>query len=177
MRALRWSLIGLAAVAAIVVAAVLASAALDRPARSYRDAVVVDAPRAAIWSLLTEFDRYHDWNPYITEARGTATAGSTIELGFRTGSAEVETRSAKVLIVRPRRKLEWETRVVAPGLLDREQVFRVLPMRSGRWLVVQEVRLEGVLAPFADFDDDRAGLVRMLKAIAVVAPDYQSSSA
>ena len=156
---------------------VLASAALDRPARSYRDAVVVAAPRAAIWSLLTEVDRYDEWNPYITEGRGTATPGSTIELGFRTGSAEVETRSAKVLIVRPRRKLEWETRVVAPGILDREQIFRVLPMRSGRWLVVQEVRLEGVLAPFADFDDDRAGLVRMLKAIALLAPGYQSSSA
>ena len=172
-------LIGVIGATAILVAAVLASAALDRPARSYRDAVVVDAPRAAIWSLLTEFDRYHEWNPYITEARGTATAGSTIELGFRTGAdgAEAETRSAKVLIVRPRRKLEWETRVVAPGFLDREQVFRVLPMRSGRWLVVQEVRLEGVLAPFADFDDDRAGLVRMLKAIVVFAPDYQSSPA
>ncbi len=167
------------ALTVIGAATVLASAAVDRPARSYRDAVVVDAPRAAIWSLLTEFDRYHEWNPYITEGSGSDVAGSTIELVFTVGGqgGEAETRSAKVLIVRPRRKLEWRTRIVAPGVLDREQVFRILPMRSGRWLVVQEVRLEGLLAPFTDFDDERAGLVRMLDAIAELAPDYQSSSA
>jgi hypothetical protein len=175
---LRWGSFVLVALIVLGAGVLLASAVLDRPARSYRDAVVVDAPRSAIWSLLTDFDRYPEWNPYITEGHGTATAGSTVELGFSsTEGAEAETRSATVLIVKPRRKLEWRTRILAPGVLDREQVFRVLPMRSGRWLVVQEVRIEGVLAPFADFDDDRAGLVRMLDAIAELAPDYQSSPA
>ncbi len=164
-------------VAVLGAGAVLASAALDRPARYYRDAVVVEAPRAAIWALLTEFDRYEEWNPYITEGRGSATPDSTLELGFRAGDS-FERQSAKVLIVRPMRKLEWETRTLVPGLLDREQIFRVLPMnRSDRWLVVQEVRLEGLLAPVSDFDADRAGLVAMLAAIRELAPDYQSSPA
>jgi hypothetical protein len=172
---LRIALVSAAAAVVLAVGAVLASAALDRPARSYRDAVVVDAPRAAIWSLLTEFDRYDEWNPYITRARGDASVGSTIELGFR--EAGDDTEVGTVLIVNPFRKIEWRTRVVAPGVLDREQIFRVLPLEAGQWEVVQEVRIEGVLAPFVDFDDDRTGLVEMLDAIARVAPDYQSSDA
>jgi hypothetical protein len=165
------------AVAALLaaVAAVLASAVLDRPARYYRDAVVIDAPRSSIWALLTEFDRYDEWNPYITDGSGTATPGADVELSFRS-SGEADTETAEVLIVRPMRKLEWRTRVVVPGMLDREQIFRVLPREDGRWDVVQEVRLEGVLAPLTDFDDDRRGLVQMLEALAERAPAYQSSA-
>ena len=173
---MRRALIVILVLALIPVGAVLASAALDEPSRHYRDAVVVDAPRSAIWALLTEFDRYDEWNPYIVDGTGSAVAGAKLELAFRTeGDVSSETEGATVLIVRPRRKLEWETRELAPGILDREQIFRVLPRDDGRWDVVQEVRLEGLLAPFADFDDDRRGLAAMLDAIAERAPRYQSS--
>ena len=42
----------------LAVALVLASAATDQPHRYYRDAVVVEASRERIWTLLTEFDDY-----------------------------------------------------------------------------------------------------------------------
>jgi hypothetical protein len=86
------------------------------------------------------------------------------------------TRSAEVLVLHPRRKFEWRTRRFLPGVLDYEQVFRVLPLGEGRWRLVQEARIEGILAPFEDFDDDRAALVDMLHEIAELAPSYQSSS-
>lgn len=154
----------------------LVSAALDEPSREYRHAVVVEAPREAIWALLTQFDRYDEWNPYITEASGDATEGSSIDLAFATGDGDAEKATAEVLISRPMRKLEWRTRQLVPGLLDREQIFRVIPRGPGRYVVLQDVRLEGVLAPFSDFADDRAGLRAMLAAIAELAPRYQSSS-
>lgn len=153
----------------------LVSAALDEPSREYRHAVVVEAPRAAIWALLTQFDRYHEWNPYITQASGTAAVGSTVELTFRVEGGDARTEDAKILILRPQRKLEWRTRVVAPGILEREQIFRVIPLEDGRWAVVQDVRFEGLFAPFADVDDDRTGLADMLDAIVELAPSYQSS--
>jgi hypothetical protein len=164
-------LVGVVVLAGVVV---VASAALDEPSKSYRDAVVVDAPRGAIWALLTEFERYDEWNPYITSGTGAARPGGLTDLVFSTDEDNV--REAAMLIVRPQRKLEWETRVIGPGILDREQIFRVLPRDDGRWDVVQEVRLEGVLAPFTDFDADRRGLVAMLEAISELAPRYQSSA-
>jgi hypothetical protein len=160
----------------VLAAAVLVSAAVDQPSRYYRNAVAVEAPREAIWALLTQFDRYDEWNPYITGASGTATVGSTVELTFGAEGGDAKTENAKILIVRPQRKLEWRTRVVAPGILDREQIFRVIPLEDGRWAVLQEVRFEGLFALFANLDDDRAGLAEMLDAVAELAPSYQSSS-
>jgi hypothetical protein len=167
-----------AAAAALLAVAVAASALTDQPSRYYRDAVVVSAPRTAIWSLLTDFDGYEHWNPYITHARGRPTVGSEVELSMAPPREDRETHTAKVLIVRPRRKIEWETRLVLPlpGLLDHEQTFRVLPVGPGRWRIVQEARFEGLLAPFADLDGERAGLALMTAALAERARRYQSST-
>lgn len=166
------------AAVALVAAAVGASAVADQPHRYYRSAVVVDASRASIWSLLTELDRYEEWNPYITRASGRARVGATLELTLEPSGETTETHEATVLIVRIQRKLEWETRLVGPlpGVLDHEQIFRVLPLDGNRWRVVSEARFEGLLAPFADVDGERAGLARMLEALAREAPRYQSSS-
>jgi hypothetical protein len=161
----------------LAAALVLASAVVDQPSRYYRDAVVVEAPRERIWSLLTEFDAYRDWNPYITRASGSALEGATVDLHAEPQGEDAEDLTAKVLIVHPRRKLEWQTRKFAPGVLDHEQIFRVIPAGPNRWRIVQEARFEGVLALFVDLDGERRGLALMLQALADrAAAGYQSSS-
>jgi hypothetical protein len=169
-------LLVLGGVVALCGVLVLASAALDQPSRYYRDAVVVEAPREAIWALLTEFDRYAEWNPYVIRGRGQAIEGSDVTLTFETAGGSPETQSGEILVFHPRRKLEWRTRKVVPGILDYEQIFRVLPLGPNRYRLVQEARFEGVLVPLDDFAAERAGLVAMLHAIVELAPTYQSSS-
>ena len=167
----------LGGIALVAAALVLGSAALDQPSRYYRDAVVIEASRERIWSLLTDLDGYRDWNPYITRASGNVREGATIEFHAEPQGEDAEDLTAKVLILHPRRKFEWQTRTVVPGVLDHEQIFRVIPAGPNRWRIVQEARFEGLLAPFADLDGERRGLARMLQALADrAAADYQSSS-
>jgi hypothetical protein len=149
----------------VAAGAVLASAALDEPSREYRNSVVIDAPRHAIWAALTEFERYDEWNPFFRSVSGKASPGESISVTVEMPDGAEETRKGEVLIVRPRRKLEWRTRLFAPGILDREQIFRVLPLSPRRFRVVQERRVEGLLAPLADGHGERAGLVSMLAAL------------
>ena len=46
---------------------------------------------------------------------------------------------------------------LAPGVLDHEQIFRVIPRRAPAGGSSQEARFEGLLAPFVDLDDERRG--------------------
>jgi len=163
------------AVAAVPVAAaavVLASAATDQPHRYVRDAVVVEATREDAWDVLTDLGRYGEWNPYLVRASGRAVEGARVR--FETAASS--SIDAEVLIVRPLRKLEWESRVLAPGVLDHEQIFRVVPVDARRVRIVHEARWEGVLAPLARIEDDREGLSAMIRALARRAAAYQSSS-
>jgi hypothetical protein len=158
-------LVAVAGVIVLLVLALPASALLDRPAKTLSREIVISAPKARVWKELTDFDAYEQWNPYITRARGEARPGSTVELRIVPPGEEAVDASAEILIVRDKRKLEWQRRRYLPGVLDLESTFRLFPTGNGRVRVVYEGRYEGLLAPFADDDAARRGVERMLAAL------------
>jgi hypothetical protein len=74
---------------------------------------------------------------------------------------------ATVLVAHPDRKLRWQDRLVLPGLRDWEYEFVLEPLGDGRTLLVQQLRVEGLLAPFADTDALREALERSGEALQV----------
>lgn len=45
--------------------------------------VDIDAPPEVVWQVLTEFDAYEDWNPWIIEAEGGAEVGDEVVVTSR----------------------------------------------------------------------------------------------
>lgn len=150
----------------LVLSAAAASAVLDQPATNAHRQVVVNAPRDLVWRLLTDFDGYSAWNPYITRARGEARVGETVTLRLELHEGEPEDFECEVMDVKEQRKLRWRCRKYGvPGLLDREHAFRVLPIDGEHVWLVYDGRLEGILEPFTDLDDLKLGYRRMTNAL------------
>jgi hypothetical protein len=64
------------------------------------------------------------------------------------------------------RKLEFVCRTYRlPGVLDREHIFRLLPVSAERVRLVYEGRWEGLLVPFADLEARQTGYVDMARAL------------
>lgn len=154
-----------AAVSGTLLAAAAASAVLDRPATTVREEMVVDAPRPDLWSLLSDFEGYADWNPYIVRAKGEARKGAKIELWLELNDGELRRFDCEVLDVKRLRKLRWLCRRYLPGLLDREHTFRIIPLGGNRYRLLYEGRLEGLFQPFTDLDDLKRGYKRMARAL------------
>jgi hypothetical protein len=146
---------------------VLASAALDRPATTVHDELIVHAPRPVVWQLLTDFEAYGSWNPYITDAEGTARTGAGLDMRLQPPGEDAREMECAVVTVKYLRKLYWRCRDHVPGLLDREHVFRLLPVSpSGdRVRVVYDGRWEGVLVPFTELANRKAGYIEMILAL------------
>jgi hypothetical protein len=156
-----------ALIPAMLVGSVVASAALDRPATTLHDEMIVNAPRPVVWKLLTEFEDYETWNPFLTDAEGTARTGSHIDFRQVLGETRSEIE-CDVISVKHLRKLYWRCRDHAvPGLLDREHVFRLLPVspEGDRVRLVYDGRWEGVLVPFTEIARRKAGYLRMIFAL------------
>jgi hypothetical protein len=150
-RGTRLALLALGLVVLVLVA-LGASALLDRPAEVVSSSTTVQGPKREVWAVLTDFERYDEWNPVVTSAVGEAVEGGDLDLEVVLPGHDPESLDAKVLIVRPERKLRWQDRLLVPGLRDWEYEFALEPLEDGRVLVVQQLRVEGLLAPFADTD-------------------------
>jgi hypothetical protein len=165
-RWLRRGLVTVVVLAGLVFVALGASAVLDRPARVMMVSSTVDAPKAEVWAVLTDFDDYDQWNPVITSAAGEPEVSAELDLELTLPDHEPEDLDAEVLIARPERKLRWQDRLVLPGVRDWEYEFVLQPLEPGRVVVVQLLRSEGLLAPFTDEQAAREALALIGEALA-----------
>lgn len=109
--------------------------------------VEVDAGEQRVWDVLTDFDRYEDWNPFMIRAAGRAAAGNRLTITMRPEGGRGVRMRPRVLEAEPGRRLRWLGRLGVPGLFDGEHVFTIEPLGPGRVRLVNHERFRGVLVP------------------------------
>jgi len=72
----------------------------------YRVGVEIDADADAVWALLTDAERYPEWNSTVTELEGKIAPGETIAL--RSTVNPKRTFKLKVSTFEPSSRLVWE---------------------------------------------------------------------
>ena len=151
--------------AALFVLVVLASASVDRPSKTIQTAVTVEASRETVWRILTDFEGYARWNPFMTAAEGDARLGAHIEVDLHPPDSDTQELSPEITILRPNRKLAWMSREMLPGISDREYEVILDPLGDERVRVVMHKRFEGILIPFTSTAEEQVGLDLMAEAL------------
>jgi hypothetical protein len=110
--------------------------------------VDIEAVPELVWSALTSFDYYPDWNPFIREASGRIGVGETLTLRMFPAQGKPMTFTPTVLAVEPQRELRWLGRFMVPGVFSGEHWFLLSPIEGGATRLVHGERFSGVLVPF-----------------------------
>ncbi len=101
-----------------------------------------------VWAVLTDFDRYHEWNPGFSSASGRAEVGQTLHLTFAKEGGKGMKMHPTVQVADPGHELSWLGRLLMPGIFDGEHRFGIDEIEPGRVRFVQEERFRGLLVPF-----------------------------
>src|SRR5918911_4648575 len=110
-----------------------------------RDEIVIEAPPAAVWAVLTEGARYPEWNPFVRRLEGELQMGGRIVVEIAPPGGRAMTFKPTLLAVQPERELRWLGRLFVRGLFDGEHRFELEPVAEGRTRFVQSERFSGVL--------------------------------
>ncbi len=108
--------------------------------------ILIDAPPATVWAILTDFVAYPDWNPFVSSAVGTLAVGERLVIRLVPPGGKPVTFKPTVTEVDAGRSLEWLGRLVLPGVFDGRHRFELLPNGDGTRLVQTE-RFSGVVVP------------------------------
>jgi hypothetical protein len=118
--------------------------------RELRTDLEIGAPPERVWQVLTDFDEYPEWNPFIRSIEGELVLGSQLRVRIEPPGARGMTFKPTVRAVEPERELRWLGRLFVPGLFDGEHRLAVEPLDGGRSRFVQSERFSGLLVrPFA----------------------------
>jgi len=110
-----------------------------------RTEIEIQASPASIWTVLVDFARYPEWNPFIPQISGELTVGSELDLVIAPpDSSEMHFRPT-LLTVTPNEELRWRGKLFVKGLFDGEHFFRLVEISNGRTRFVHGENFSGLL--------------------------------
>jgi hypothetical protein len=98
-----------------------------------------------IWSILTDFSAYPDWNPFIRSISGTPDLGSSLVVRIQPSGTKGMTFRPTVLASVRGQELRWLGRFLVAGLFDGEHQFSIHPIAEGKIRFRQSERFSGIL--------------------------------
>ena len=114
--------------------------------KQIRTEAVISAPPAKVWAVLTDFGRYHEWNPLNIAAEGEARAGGRIRTTFLNPAGKpgaTVTQTVRLTTFEPYSALAWSG--VVPLLFHGTHLFRLEPVAEGTKLTHGET-MSGLIA-------------------------------
>jgi hypothetical protein len=134
--------------------------------RTIEHTVDIQAPAATVWQVLTDTDRYQDWNPFMPRLSGRLAPGERLTITVRPGTRTMTFRPT-VLAVEDGTLICWRGRLGMPGLFDGEHELRLEPTADGGTRFVQRESFTGLLVPMMPrvLDDTATGFAAMNTAL------------
>jgi len=112
--------------------------------RELRSQIDISAPPERVWEVLTGFDAYPAWNPFMRSIAGHCEAGSRLTVRIEPPGARAMTFKPTILTTESGRELRWRGRLLVPGLFDGDHRLTIEPCESGSRFVQSE-RFTGLL--------------------------------
>ncbi|MDP9373274.1 MAG: SRPBCC domain-containing protein [Chloroflexota bacterium] len=114
--------------------------------RSIHAEIDIDAPAERVWGVLTDFDSFPRWNPFVRRAGGELRTGGRLTIHLQL-SDRIMTFDPLVIKLEPNRELRWLARQKIPNMFDVERIFTIRPRGDGGVRFIQHEDCTGLLVP------------------------------
>ena len=109
--------------------------------------IEIATSRDEVWRVLTDFDSYGQWNPYIGKIRGLLSPGEKLDVTARPPGGVGRTFSPTVTGVREGEEFRWSWSLSRPWIFTGEHVFVLEEPAPGRTRLNHYEDFTGWLAP------------------------------
>ena len=93
--------------------------------------ISIDATPETVWAVLTDLDRYPDWNPFVVSSEGAVEVGAKLANRMVAPGGRTMTIKPTVTAVEEGRVYEWLGHLLVPGIFDGRHRFEIAPIAAG----------------------------------------------
>ena len=109
--------------------------------------IVINAPPREIWTILTSFSEYPEWNPFITSLEGTVSEGNRIKITLSPPDSNTMVFKPVVEVFEENKKLQWLGSLFFAGLFDGRHTFEIIDTGNNTSIFIQRETFRGLLVP------------------------------
>lgn len=137
--------------------------------------IEIDAPRARVWSILVDLERYPEWNPFTPCVEASLKIGEPVILHVQMKPGQKTMRQPEVMTSYVEgQELGWGTTMMHRALLHANRTQKLIDLGSGRTRYESVDRFQGAMVPLVmalygkhvqrGFDETAAALKRRAEA-------------
>ncbi len=115
--------------------------------RSIDTKITIDAPCHIIWHHLTEFSKYNEWNPFITNLSGEIKTGGKLDVLISPPGGKPMRFKPTVTKYEAGRALSWLGSIGFKGIFDGEHIFTCEALDESKSVFTQKENFSGILVP------------------------------
>lgn len=112
----------------------------------------IRAPPERVWEVLTDFQKYSEWNQFIYKVSGKAVQGEKLEIWIRTPAGKERHYEPTIVKVNNGRELRW---LGKSFFLDGEHIFTLEKLDGEITRLTQREIFKGLLTHFFNNTTDK----------------------
>jgi len=115
--------------------------------RKVHTQIDIDAPVSKVWKLITDLERYAEWNPFVVMGKGPIRLGEKITVRAQPSSTTGKTFHPVITSFVPEKELRWLGYFLVPGLVNGEHIHILEPLGENRTRYIHDDEFFGFLIP------------------------------
>jgi hypothetical protein len=109
--------------------------------------IEIQASPERVWQVLTDLERFSQWNPFIRSAKGELKVGSQLEVLIQPPGSSKTMFYPRVLKVETNREFRWLGSLLIPGIFDGEHIFIIESIAENKVRFRHSEQFNGILVP------------------------------
>jgi len=107
--------------------------------------IIINATPDKVWAILTDFENYLNWNPFIKSIIGEPRVGNQITVTIAPPENKDMTFKPTVLAFDHNKEFRWIGKLVFKGLFDGEHKFQLVDNGNGTTTFNHSEAFKGIL--------------------------------
>ena len=107
--------------------------------------ITISASADKVWHVLTDFESYPGWNPFVLKVEGDTSEGSQIWVNLKMEGSKPQTFQPIVLKNGKHKEFRWKGKLFVEGLFDGEHYFRLNRISKNETEFIHGENFSGVL--------------------------------
>jgi len=98
--------------------------------KEIRTEIDINASPEKAWEVLTDFNSFPQWNPFIRQINGAPKVGTKLKIHLLTSRGKSRTYRPTVTKVEPHHELRWYGTSFIPRMFNGERIFTLEPLKT-----------------------------------------------
>lgn len=113
--------------------------------KSIQTEIIINASPEKVWNILTDFQKFPEWNPFVIAIEGKPEAASKLRVELKNGEGKSVFKPT-VLAAERNKRFEWRGSLPIPGLFIGQHYFIIEEISAAQVKFIHGEHFSGLLA-------------------------------